>query len=1285
MKRVFLAALLLILPPSLLLAQDKGYWVLEKQAYSYNSYYYTHNYIDGTDRHESSRRLVSGGTAYVGGDTKGLTDPEEIARINGGFTGNSMKVGETGKSTVSWTEPPQKVKAGEESKIKMDASLDVVGLTDGEHLEVNIGLKRRDSGDFYPAPDKREKHNDAYESVDLSPSKTSIKNYSIWPKSFPMKPPLNHAPFYQLQLSITYDSPHGSNMDKSVSYYYKYVPDLKEETTVAADTPGEEQEGGTIPWGWIGVGIGVVVGGGLLVKRKPKNNKQDKKQEKKQEKEEDTPRGSFRMIFFKEFGDTLVMGEAPRRVGARIEEITENGLKKDRPDLTALITIAEEEHCTVTNPRVEGRYKYADVQAYSADGKTVPEYAKMRFTLNAPGGMFINHLVFKVAEEATLVMDENLSFGAYRHEELVMAIGMNGYRGQKVLKMEVLPSPDAQKDFAFDMKQDSEIPGKFIVKVRETAEPEDPSKPDERAGDIDSYSCQVQIYLDGLQEPVRGSFDLYRLHPGLQMELYYLKAYLVDYFSAYNSEILATDPKAKKKYGESRVNMKLIVEDPETGEFKCVIPDKDPHFIFLDQQEGSMFFLDKEGKEVQNLCERMGFTYSFQGVNEDNSFWGLIYATKGCLLPPNRGKAKVLASVSWKGQAFLQEAVVTIISQPVVTIDDDREYAKWLDENQRKCERLIELRSKIAFDVRFQELMPFYYKVHAMVEGYDPRFGIYEPDYEKVMDIFKKYCSGQIGNYFVNDSVWKPSWTEADENFNAFMATIGMMEKSAPVIGMRIALGFLTVGASELVFTPMSAMVKMQDYVNKGGDSAFNGFVVASTDVIFWEGVFYVGGKLFKYAAGTQTGQKIGEKAKAGYQKLKDGYQKIKASFTKAKEIEKGAKNLTNAKPVNTASLGNRVKEAGQKTQQIKSTTRSRANDAIRKMRSEGDSVFTKTSHFAEESAKRARQDARKIVDEFEAVMNNPTASPEEMRRATLALQGNKNAQNILRNHPSDLLRANFNAQMKEMYKNVDPVAMRKMEEILGLPEGSVKPWNGASGNDAKDLLYGRKIGADRDVTFQIEGPDGKMIDLPEDVMEQAYSEAFNEVMYGYFPKDRQQCLKILKKYDQAVVNGKLGLESYGDDLARIIGKGRQAEKLVDPERVARTFEHKCKEFIEQGKAIKEQAEQLRQAGFIDEAMRIHGYGEALIEEGIRQNTKQFKRILDPRIQALATKGHGKDFSALYEKVHILESLGNPPPKDALPITLEEARLTLQTQYNCTIEDVVKECAELIPEINKYL
>ena len=173
-------------------------------------------------------------------------------------------------------------------------------------------------------------------------------------------------------------------------------------------------------------------------------------------------------------------------------------------------------------------------------------------------------------------------------------------------------------------------------------------------------------------------------------------------------------------------------------------------------------------------------------------------------------------------------------------IVDTREYNNWLNENQKKYEQMVDIRSKIAYDPRFAELLPFYYKVYALVEGYDPKFGIYEPDYQKIKRVFDKYCSGEIGHYFVNDAVWTPAWTEADENFNAFVATFGKMEKSIPVIGMRIALGFFTAGASELVLAPYSGMMKMRDYVNKGGDSAWEGFVVGSKDVLFWEGVFYV-------------------------------------------------------------------------------------------------------------------------------------------------------------------------------------------------------------------------------------------------------------------------------------------------------------------------------------------------------------------------------------------------------------------------------------------------------------
>ena len=159
-------------------------------------------------------------------------------------------------------------------------------------------------------------------------------------------------------------------------------------------------------------------------------------------------------------------------------------------------------------------------------------------------------------------------------------------------------------------------------------------------------------------------------------------------------------------------------------------------------------------------------------------------------------------------------------------------------------------------------------------------------------------------------------------------------------------------------------------------------------------------------------------------------------------------------------------------------------------------------------------------------------------------------------------------------------------------------------------------------MTFQVRGKDGKWVDIKEEIMEECYAQAFDEVHFGFYSHDRQELLKTLKKFDQATVNGLEGAESYGQDLGRIIDKARQTE---------------------------------------------------------------FKRILDPRIEVLAAKGVGKDYSLLYEKVRILESLGNPPPKDALPITLEEARVVLQDQYGTTLEQVVEECANVIEEINPLL
>lgn len=1286
-----LLAICLILLSANGYAQKKNYWVLSKFSIGCDGFSYSRDYEDDSKSGvwEKVRHIdYSEGNMRIGARPIKPEEMEEKIKYYFGwgvsFTETSLTDENRGLS-LTWTAPPSQVARDKERNVKMSLNLE---RGNREDVKVTVMMTRGDNG-TYPRPDMPDRHIRAHESYHLEEAGCSVKNKSIWTKDHPLKGPLNHAPNYTLEVTLEITGITDLDRPVRVNYSYRFVPDVYEAVTVADENPGEN-EGTKFPWWLVPVGVGGV---GVAVASKNKNKGRKKKH------------SGFRMVLYKDFGDTLYMNDAPLMVGARIEETTPDGRVIERPDLTALITVAAEENCTVANIRMQGKYRAADVAALSyADGST-PETATLRFTFNGAGGQFINHVIFSVEDVPEIVHEEALTFPAYSGFSLDMQMGINGFKGQDVLEKSVELSPAAKRIFSASIEQDKEIAGKFLVHVTEIAtEPTEEEKKNSGPGDIENFVCSVRILLSDRKDPITTTFDIYRMHLGLHLDVRALKGYLVDQFSTWEKETLVTKAQERKKFGESKLSFKLIVADPETGEIKSVIPDEDPVFSFTDVPEGNLIFMDKDGNTIENPCERMKFQFDFQGVYNDNTAWGVVRSTEGGLYPPNRALALVKMKASWKGQHFEAEQYVPIISQPYVDITDNAEYNRWLKDNTKKYEQLIDLRTKIACDDRFAELMPYYYKVHAMVEGYHPDFGIYEPDYENVMRIYKRYCSGQIGHYFVNNAAWTPAWTAADENLDAFVTTFGSMEKSFTGIAARIALGYFTAGASELVFAPMTGLVAMKKYVDKGGDSAFKGFVAATAEVFFWEGVFYIGGKTIKLVAGSKAGQAVIGKAKEGLQalkeskagqavakkvnSLKDGFKRIKESFQSGKQASDATKKLAGAKGSSTAKLSSKVAESGKKVKQLQASTQTRANEAIKRTRSKGDAIFTKESRLAEEAAKRARQDARKIVDDFQKVMNNPTASPEEMRRATLALQGNKTAQNLLRNHPSDMLRANFNAQMQQLYNELDPAVIKRLEQkmkVIGVKDPKIRVFKGATGNDAAELAAGRKIGADRDVTYQIQGKDGKWYDIREDLMQDAYAEAFNKTQYGFIPKSRQEMIKTLTKADQAVVNGAYGLESYGKDLERIITPGRQAEKLLDPNRISKTFKHKCMEFINQGKASNAQAKQLYDAGLVDEALRVQGYGDALIEEGIRQGTKQFKRIIAPRIQAATANGVKIECSNLLEKVRILESLGNPPPKGALPISLEEARLVLKDQYNCTIEEVLEECANLIPQINNYL
>ena len=1247
--RLFLFLFIFIATVSSALAEE-GYWVLVKSEIQENDAGISHN---GSGK--STKRLWN-------------------IRKNWAQTSE-------GGVTMTWQDPPSKIRFGDEDNITFtyerhfDSGLSDQALKAMKALyQLGASISSSYASAYFIGDGHVFRIRDHFPSENINPGKDT--KMIIMVSARMVQPGTAH----EIAVRQIYH------------YVYRGPGQLMEKTTEATDKEGEEEEGTEIPWIYI-VGGGIAVAGGAALigkKKKPKTGKTKKesRKEEKKEEEDEKKHSRYRMLLYKDFGDTLSVGDPPQVIGARIEEINVYGEKINRPDLTSQISIFEEENCSISETRMRGKYMCCGIVAKQAPPEGQEGKAKVRFVFNGHAGTLINHVVFKVVSAPEIVIGEALTFEAGGGKTLFMEFGINNCNTE-VTGVNISLDKAGASFFSAETIQDEKIPVKFRINVTECGKITEKEKENAIAGDAERYTCRVSVSLEGRKEPLESKFDIYRMNLGVHMDIRALKAYLVDYDSTLENEILATNPKSRKKWGESKVTFKLIAEDKKTGDIRSVLPDAEPVFTFEDMPEGNVLFKDKYGNDVPNPCALMNFKFVCKEVRSDNTVIGLIHSGGGGLLPPNRAKAKVTLKVTYNGKEYEDTANVMIISQPFRDIADNREYNLALKDDEKKLNQLIDIRSKIGFDPRFSYLMPFYYKVHALIEGYDSRFGIYEPDYKKIKNVFDKYCSGQIGYYFVNDAAWTPEWTEADENFNAFVATFASMEKSIPVIGLRIALAYFTAGASELVLMPYSGVVKMKEYVDKGGDSVFKGFVVASVEVFFWEGVFYVGGKALKWARGTQIGQQVEAKAvakaKDGWGKLKEGYKKIKDYVTKAKEGKDATKKLSGGKGFSTNNLANKVKEAGKKVTKTKSSSVKNANEAIRKTRMKGDAIFTKESKFAEECSKVARKDAQKIYDDFKKVMNNPNATPEEVRRATLALQGNKNAQNLLRNSPSDLLRANYNSQMQKIYDEVDPMTIKKLAKKLGVPEKDIQPWKGATGNAGDDLYLGKKIGADRDVTFQVRGKDGKWVDIQEDIMEEAYAEAFNEYHYGFMPADKQQAIKTLKKFDQATVHGELGAESYGKDLKNIIKKEFQTNKLYDPERVANTFEYKCKEWISQGKNCQNQAQQLYDMGMIEEAMHVRGYGDALIEEGIRQNVKQFKRILDPRITAINAKGLGKDYSVLYEKIRILESIGNPPPKDILPTTLEEARLVLQDQYGCTIEQVVEECAGVIKEINEYL
>ncbi|MBQ6311655.1 MAG: hypothetical protein IJK74_08945, partial [Bacteroidales bacterium] len=630
---------------------EEGYWVLVK-----------------SELQENSEGISTNGS---GKSTKRLWNiRKNWAQTSGGGV------------TMTWQDPPAKIKFGEEDDVTINYERTFGGGMSDQTLktmktlyQLGASMSSSYASAYFRGDGKVLRPYEHFPSENLNPGKDS--KLIIMVSARMVQPGTAH----EIAVRQIYH------------YVYRGPGQLMEKTAEATDKEGEEEEGTEIPWIYI-IGGGIAVAGGAALigkKKKPKTGKTKKesRKEDKKEEEEEKKHSRFRMILYKDFGNTLAVGNPPQVIGARIEEINVYGEKINRPDLTSQISIFEEENCTISESLMRGKYKCCNIVAKQAPPEGQEGKAKVRFVFNGHAGTLINHVVFKVVAAPEIVIGEALTFEAGGGRTLFMEFGINNCTTD-VLGVDVSMDKGGSSYFSAETEQDKEIPVKFRINITECGKLSDKEKEQAIAGDAERFTCHVSVKLDGRKDPLEATFDIYRMNLGVHMDIRALKAYLVDYDSTLENEILATNPKARKKWGESKVTFKLIAEDKKTGDIRSVLPDADPVFSFEDMPEGNVLFRDKYGNDVPNPCALMNFKFVCKEVRSDNTVIGIIHSGGGGLLPPNRAKAKVTLKVTYNGKEYEDTANVMIISQPFRDIADNRDYNLALKDDEKKLNQLID-------------------------------------------------------------------------------------------------------------------------------------------------------------------------------------------------------------------------------------------------------------------------------------------------------------------------------------------------------------------------------------------------------------------------------------------------------------------------------------------------------------------------------------------------------------------------------------------------------------------
>ncbi len=510
---------------------------------------------------------------------------------------------------------------------------------------------------------------------------------------------------------------------------------------------------------------------------------------------DDERRKKYRMVVYKNFGDTIKRGEQVIVYAAIMESNPEGGEQVNH-ELTRHISIFSDDDVFYIKEQkaLAGDYKGATVTTSDKQGSYALE-GRVCFKYTGKGGSFTNRMKFKIAGAELYFGQENIALPHDLKEPEKPWFVVIGMPDKPEITAEII-TPEVYSVNVTEAESTG-ISGVWAFYANIIPLSGAPSMEDREPGGIETYKLHVVAKgKDNLE--AEGDLEIIRVRTGLTLTTKH-----IDCFWKKTTNMEVFDEKSggdgtkwfKTTYTDyvyTVAELKLIIFDREEHKMRVVAP--------VPLENGLELIADNDSE--QNIIKRLGVVFDAGAETPEFGPEGglkiTMFAHKAQLDAPRRIMAKLRISAKAFDKIYTAEQDIQLCSQPNRSKLDFEQFSLALKEDEKVMERLEHLRNYIQRNC-YDNLFPLHKMITDLIDSYDGEYGFDEERVGFIFNTFNRYSRGYIlgangkpdeGESLTDYALW--AICAAGDAMDRF-------ESKFPFL-VRLGLGFATGGFSEGVF-----------------------------------------------------------------------------------------------------------------------------------------------------------------------------------------------------------------------------------------------------------------------------------------------------------------------------------------------------------------------------------------------------------------------------------------------------------------------------------------------------